>query len=352
MEPGNAKVLELRGESLRLFLAIATPVSLLLVLLYTYIGIPLLAAAASGYFVLNAWLWVRTRSRTLEAGRAANVFLVATLAMLLLGLATGTETVDNKPWQILFPIVAFVVAGARAGLGWSAAWLAGALGVLALRWPVYEPDSVLILLVAHVTAALALYVFMRRNEFNIRTISRLSHTDSLTNTYNRQLFDQLSTNEVNRAKRAEEPLAVYMIDIDHFKQYNDRYGHLAGDHALASVARVIRRSARRASDLVFRYGGEEFCVVSSGLAPDDASRLAHTIIDGVRELGIEHADAESRQLTVSIGLAYRECLDGLSAGALLRDADEALYRAKTRGRDRLMLHAAAIDKLELASVGA
>lgn len=347
MEPGSAKVEELRGEVTRLFLLVATGVSLVLVAVYAVIGVPLLAVASVAYFALCAWLFVRVRAVPARAARSGSAFLVATLVMLMLGLITGTETLDNKPWQILFPIIAFVVAGARAGLAWSAAYLVAALVVFAARWPVYEPVSVLIMLVAHVTASCALYVFMRRNELNIRAISRLSHTDSLTNTYNRQLFDQLSVNEVNRARRAEEPLAFYMIDIDHFKKYNDRYGHLAGDEALARVARVIRRSARRASDLVFRYGGEEFCVVSSGITSDDAHRLADNIIDGVRGLDIRHEDADAGQLTVSIGLAYHAHLDGLQADELLRDADEALYDAKSDGRDRLRLHA----PVELAEAG-
>jgi two-component system chemotaxis family response regulator WspR len=151
------------------------------------------------------------------------------------------------------------------------------------------------------------------------------------------LFEELFVNMFNRARRGNEPLAVYMIDIDHFKKYNDNYGHIAGDRALQQVAEVIRGSARRASDLVFRYGGEEFCVVSSGVSASDAQVIAASIIDGVRDLETPHVSGENGQLTVSIGLAYASSLEGFDTEALLRRADRALYAAKSGGRDRIRI---------------
>ena len=135
---------------------------------------------------------------------------------MLLGLYTGSELVDNKPWQMLFPIVAFVLAGSREGVLWCVAALTGAVTILFLRGSEYASLSIFIFAIAHMTTSFVVYVFMMRNEANIRTISRLSHTDPLTNTYNRQLFNELSISELNRARRAEEPLAFYMIDIDQF----------------------------------------------------------------------------------------------------------------------------------------
>ncbi len=338
MEFRDVKVTEFRGEVTELLVVVSLFVAPILMPAYYLIGIPALTYACGIYFIFQALVYYQLRSLRWGHEDCARYALAATLALMLLGLYTGNEVVDNKPWQLLFPIVAFVLTGSRNGVYWCIAALSGTVTVLLLRWPDYAPLSILIFAIAHITTSYVLYVFTKHNELNIRTISRLSHTDPLTNTYNRQLFNELSINEFNRARRAEEPLAIYMIDIDHFKRYNDRYGHLAGDQALRKVAEIIRGSARRASDLVFRYGGEEFCVLSSGATIHDARVLADHIIEGVRDMQIRHEEGENKQLTVSIGLCYHGELEGLSAELLLKRADEALYTAKTRGRDCLVLY--------------
>ena len=338
MEYKDVKVTEFRGEITELLIVVALFVSPILMPVYYIIGIPVLTYACAIYFIFQSLVYYQLRTLRWGHEDCARYVLAATLVLMLLGLYSGNEVVDNKPWQLLFPILAFVLTGSREGIYWCVAALTGTVTVLALRWPDYAPLSIFIFAIAHITTSFVLYVFTKHNELNIRTISRLSHTDPLTNTYNRQLFNELSTNEFNRARRAEEPLAVYMIDIDHFKKFNDRYGHLAGDQALRRVAEIIRGSARRASDLVFRYGGEEFCVLSSGTAIHDSRVLADHIIDGVRALRITHDEGENRQLTVSIGLCYYSDLEGLSAELLLKRADEALYTAKTQGRDCLVLY--------------
>jgi diguanylate cyclase (GGDEF)-like protein len=338
MEFKDAKVAEFRGELTELLIVVSLFIAPVLMPAYYLIGIPVFAYACGIYFIFQSLVYYQLRTGRWRHDDCARYVLGATLALMLFGLYTGNEVVDNKPWQLLFPVIAFILAGSRAGVYWCAAALTGTITVLLLRRPDYAPLSIFIFAIAHITTSYVLYVFTRHNESNIRTISRLSHTDPLTNTYNRQLFNELSVNEFNRARRAQEPLAVYMIDIDHFKKYNDRYGHLAGDQALRNVAEIIRGSARRASDLVFRYGGEEFCVLSSGTTIHDARVLADRIIDDVRGLGISHEDGENGRLTVSIGLCYHGKLDGLSAELLLKRADEALYTAKTEGRDRLVLY--------------
>lgn len=335
MDHANDPTGAFRGEVLSLFLYIAMGVSLAIVPVYYAIGIDALTYACVAYCGSATVMCYLRNWRGHRHPAYAQLFLGSTLLVMLAGLYLGDESVDNKPWQMVFPLIAFLVAGARGGAWWVAlAWSGSAL-VFALRWPAYGGLSILVFLIAHATMSWALYVFARTNEFNIHTISRLSHTDALTKTYNRQLFDELFGKVFNRARRAHEALAVYMIDIDHFKQYNDCYGHLAGDRALARVAEVIRRSARRASDLVFRYGGEEFCVVSAGVSGPDARGIAEHIIEGVRALGIAHHAIGSGRLTVSVGLSYQDRLDGYDIEGLLGSADRALYLAKTRGRDRL-----------------
>jgi diguanylate cyclase (GGDEF)-like protein len=334
MDPGERKVRAFRSEVLRRFVAIAAVASLAVLPAYHLIGITPLTLACALYSAVVLLLWGLHRDRRREIERCAGLFLGATLAIMLCGLALGDERIDNKPWQMVFPLAAFLVAGPRAGARWAAAaWLGCAL-VFALRWPTYSAHAMFIFLAAHATICYALGIFARSNEDNIRTISRLSHTDTLTKTYNRQLFDELVGNAFNRARRAQEPLAVLMIDIDYFKLYNDNYGHVAGDRALEQVAGVIRRSARRATDLVFRYGGEEFCVVSAGVTRADAAHVAATILGNVRELAIPHAASPRGRLTVSVGLGYQYTVGSEAPERLIERADRALYLAKTGGRDR------------------
>jgi diguanylate cyclase (GGDEF)-like protein len=336
-DPGEAKIAEFRSLVLSRFLYIATVLALVVLPAYWVIGLNGLTIASGLFFLCIFALCYLHNVRHLAREFCGQALIALSVLIMWAGIYFGSELIDNKPWQMLVPMIAYLVGGSRRGTGWVCAHLLGLPVLFYLRRYSYEPMSVAILLLAYPTLAYAMYVFTRSNEANIRTISRLSHTDSLTKTYNRQLFEELFVNMFNRARRGNEPLAVYMIDIDHFKKYNDNYGHIAGDRALQQVAEVIRGSARRASDLVFRYGGEEFCVVSSGVSASDAQVIAASIIDGVRDLETPHVSGENGQLTVSIGLAYASSLEGFDTEALLRRADRALYAAKSGGRDRIRI---------------
>ena len=333
--PGELKIAAFRDEVLSRFLYIATALSVFVLPVDLVIGVNSLTLASAAFF-FGIWsLCYLHNVRHVALAFCANALVALSVAVTWAGVYFGSELLDNKPWQMLVPMIAFLVMGARRGVYWCCGHLLGLGVVFYLRRYGYEPQSVVMLMLAYPTLAYAMYVFARSNEENIRTISRLSHTDSLTNTYNRQLFDELFVNMFNRARRGNEALAVYMIDIDHFKKYNDNYGHIAGDRALKQVAEVIRGSARRASDLVFRYGGEEFCVVSSGVSSNDALFIAESIIDGVRDLKTPHAGGEHGQLTVSIGLIHARGLEEFDTEGLLQRADRALYTAKSGGRNRI-----------------
>lgn len=349
-DPGEAKITAFRHQVLTRFLYIASGLSLIVLPAYWVIGLTGLTVASCVFFLCAFVLCYLHNLRQVAREFCAHSLIALSILIVWAGIYYGNELIDNKPWQMLIPMIAYLVAGSRRGTWWSCLHLAGLPLLFYLRRSSYEAMSVAILLLAYPTLAYAMYVFARSNEENIRTISRLSHTDSLTKTYNRQLFDELFVNMFNRARRANEALAVYMIDIDHFKKFNDNYGHISGDRALMQVADVIRRSARRASDLVFRYGGEEFCVVSSGLSGADARSIAESIIAGVRALQAPHSEGENGRLTVSIGLAYVSVLEGSSTEGLLRLADQALYCAKSQGRDRIEVDAGkATNVTELAA---
>ncbi len=165
----------------------------------------------------------------------------------------------------------------------------------------------------------------------------LANTDRLTGLANRRSFDEYLEREWRLCSRQGLPISMILVDVDRFKDYNDRYGHQAGDDCLARVAAAIAASPRRPSDLAARYGGEEFAVVMPGSARDGAEAVAERLLDGVRALGLRREGGTARGVvTVSCGLAAAAPTEGgESPEALIRAADEALYRAKRDGRDRM-----------------
>jgi diguanylate cyclase (GGDEF)-like protein len=164
----------------------------------------------------------------------------------------------------------------------------------------------------------------------------LSGTDGLTGIANRRRLDVEIELAWQTALGAGTPLAVAMIDIDHFKLYNDRLGHAAGDGCLRTVARTIARAVPE-SGLVARYGGEEFTVVLPGAGPDEAVEVAERIQRAVHALGQPHPAAPSGVVTVSIGVACEVPGPGRTVADLTADADAGLYEAKEGGRNRVRL---------------
>lgn len=165
-------------------------------------------------------------------------------------------------------------------------------------------------------------------------LSQLATTDGLTGLTNRRTFDAFLRREYETA----EQLAVILFDIDHFKGFNDTYGHQAGDRCLQSVAKVIGDAADQARGLSARYGGEEFVVVLPGVTEEGAIKIAESIRLQVRALSIENSSSDRGQVTVSAGLASKST-STLDEAALVGEADTALYEAKRAGRNRVVSRA-------------
>lgn len=171
-------------------------------------------------------------------------------------------------------------------------------------------------------------------------LERLAIEDGLTRLANRRHLDTVLTAEVGRARRLAQPIALLMADVDHFKKYNDCYGHQAGDDCLKSVAQAIKLCLQREGDVAFRYGGEEFVVVLPNTNLSGALTLAENIRAAVLQQGIVHGASDHQWVTLSIGVTAQVPDSGEAGTLLLRSADQALYEAKHRGRNQACASAA------------
>ncbi|MFI8558813.1 diguanylate cyclase domain-containing protein [Pseudomonas putida] len=174
---------------------------------------------------------------------------------------------------------------------------------------------------------------LRRRQLAEQGLATLAATDSLTGLPNRRRLDQVLRQEWARAQRNRQPLAVLMVDVDHFKAFNQRHGHAGGDHALREVAKTIERCIRRPADLAARYGGEEFQVVLPETDLAGAQLLAERIRASVAALAPLGEDTHSVTVSIGIGLYRPGTQDDLAS--VLGAADEAAYRAKAKGRNRV-----------------
>ncbi len=167
-------------------------------------------------------------------------------------------------------------------------------------------------------------------------LARMALVDELTGIGNRRAFDERLEFEWRRAMRQDKPIAIILCDIDHFKRYNDRYGHPAGDDCLRQVAAAFAECCQRATEFPARYGGEEFAGILSGADRHAARERAETVRNKVSALALEHgALGPDRIVTVSVGVASCVPATGANHGMLVQAADSALYSAKENGRDRV-----------------
>ncbi len=162
-----------------------------------------------------------------------------------------------------------------------------------------------------------------------KRIEALSITDKLTSLFNRRHFDNVLEQQLKQAQRADTVIALCILDIDFFKNYNDCYGHQAGDHALTEVARTLRHNLKRTNDFIFRLGGEEFGIIFSNMSASQINDILHQIQDSITALEIKHECSQVHQyLTVSMGCKVCEHARDIRADTLFLAADNALYQAK------------------------
>ncbi|HEX9707874.1 MAG TPA: diguanylate cyclase [Steroidobacteraceae bacterium] len=260
---------------------------------------------------IGLWAWSQGEDRLFVR------LVIATVAVyFVLGLRFRSAIVAN-----LLTIVFYAAAAA----GWS--------------MPGIELTQYLaMLLITSVICAAGAYnlEYARRTAWlEGRLLAEAALQDGLTGIHNRRRLDEHLQRVWHQCMRDHKPIALLFADIDHFKAYNDLYGHQAGDEALKAVAAVLARFARRPLDIAARFGGEEFAIVLHDTNREHALRIGENIMEAVRRLGIVHGASSAAQvLTISMGIACVVPVAKRSCAGLLQLADQALYAAKDAGRNQ------------------
>lgn len=261
-------------------------------------------------------------------------------------------------------IIIYSIVGLSFRMAMLAGWGGGVLGLLmvaagngAIDWEVahrsYTGSSLLGMLICYLIEHASRRVYLQeqllilanqRSEDYALQLKQLSHTDALTGLANRHHFSEQAENDWRRCQREGKVISIMMIDIDHFKHFNDWAGHLEGDRCLTAVAKTIASFARRASDLAVRYGGEEFLLWLPGTSPEDAGEQADQLRRAIQTLQIAvPGENHPSSITASIGVASMTPKKSGNLLSLIGAADNALYQAKAKGRDRVILAAESVS---------
>jgi diguanylate cyclase (GGDEF)-like protein len=170
-----------------------------------------------------------------------------------------------------------------------------------------------------------------------RRLTELSNTDSLTGIANRRYFDATLEHEYYRLRRSNSKLSVILLDVDHFKAYNDYYGHVMGDECLRQIGRVLASCVSRSVDLAARYGGEEFACILPDTDIDPAVKIAGKIRQKIEDMKIEHKNSSaSEYVTASLGVTTVQYAEDRTPADTITTVDKLLYKAKVSGRNTIV----------------
>ena len=265
---------------------------------------------------------------------------------LLLIAATSLGIIIVSPkdfgiimWSIFFPIFSMFLKGRKVGLYFTLAYLGLLLTYLYnITGDEISDHYFFEVVMVQITLLAVIYYYEASRSQAYKQLQLVSIEDPLTSLYNRRYFNRIFEEEINRARRQKTMVSFFIMDVDHFKEFNDIYGHLKGDDALQAISKILKGYMRRGSDYAFRIGGEEFAGVITGMQQDDTLILVENIRHAIEDLEIRHEGNEAYQvLTSSFGLIVVDEWDGLDARSIYKRADEALYQAKSRGRNLTVL---------------
>ncbi len=272
--------------------------------------------------------------------------VVGVAAIWIDTLATGND-IPGASWPIVYIIFsAYLVLGLTfrqsVAVGWSLFVLFVAIGLAQGIPPPQLTYGALFLGGCNLVGSWGAFILERsaRELFDDkRELVRLVHTDGLTGLFNRRTFDQHLRQVWKQAQREKNHIAVIVADIDHFKLYNDCYGHRMGDDCIKAVADVLANSVSRPLDMVARYGGEEYVILLYDPDPDFLQSYVQGLCHDVADLEVEHKASEAlHSVSLSIGAALTDASSNVAADQLIRQADDALYEAKNQGRNRAIVY--------------
>jgi diguanylate cyclase (GGDEF)-like protein len=298
-----------------------------------------LNGALAATFLIKERLWIPYITAS-----AAVLICVASLYVFAMAAEHGVQLVMWTGIYVTFNIYLVLGLNLRQSMaaGWPVFLLYVAVGVISGAPTLTIAYGSLYLAFSNLVGTYASHLLERnaREIFNNkRELERLARTDGLTGLFNRRAFDEHLPQVWKQARRDEKNVAIVLADIDHFKLFNDCYGHPVGDDCIKIISNVLEASAKRPLDLVARYGGEEFAIVlydpSVSFLESFASRLCYRVVDQE----IDHkASAVSPSVTISIGAAITQASGNVSPEQLLRRADDALYEAKNLGRNQAVIY--------------
>ncbi len=349
-----------KGELLIARIRLLLTALLLLIPLNAYISYPdarenyvgIAVSLGSVAFALAVYLAVRREHHRPWLGFATTIFDVTSVSAALAAFMLLDQPLTAVNSKVVFEAYFLAIGATALRYDVRTCFLAGALalaqymGIVAYadaHWDLNSPAlapytygtfewgaQISRLMLLFIAALLSATIVVRAHQ-----LRRLSAIDRLTGLFNRGYFDERVEAELSRARRGQQPLSLVMIDVDHFKRFNDRYGHAAGDTALRTIAALVRNMVRR-HDIVSRYGGEEFVVVLPETSADAAVEKLESIRAAVEAAAIRLPRQQgSGSLTISAGVSTFPA-DGVTTDDLLDEADARLFRAKKSGRNRVI----------------
>ena len=291
---------------------------------------------------------------------AAAAFLAGVAALAVSASAMKTGATDTH-WSFLFATFSiYLVLGLTLRQSISAAWplFIGYLAISSVPGVPVEQSAygAVFLGALNLVGTIGSYRLERSaREFYDSKLEnlRLARTDGLTGLFSRRAFDQHVRQIWKQAQRDKKHVAIIVADIDHFKLYNDCYGHRMGDGCIRAVAGVVADSVNRPLDMVARYGGEEFVIVLYDPTPGFLETFTQSLCQKVTGLDIEHKASETTPMvSLSIGAAITEAAGHVNSDHLIRQADDALYEAKNQGRNQAIVYRAEWGQQTTASLAA
>ncbi|AXI02206.1 GGDEF domain-containing protein [Aquirhabdus parva] len=315
--------------------------------IYGWVAVVVAGAWVMSYFsIFDRWFeWYVTIGCLICVGLSVAVANV---------IAPGVSTILSHAGIMYAMILIYSFVGLRFPLAVFAGWAGGVLGFILthqlhaeMDWQLlhrtYTGTSILGMCMAYALdrqertnflQACLLQQAVINGERLANQLDGLSRQDALTGLANRRHLDEMMNHEWNRALRQQQSLVLMIIDVDYFKHYNDKLGHVAGDECLRKVGQLIHSLAKRSGELAARYGGEEFVLLFPSMEGDVAEQQAQRLIERMTALSIPHPDGENQHVTFSIGVSVAVPTPETSIDQLLRQADAALYKAKANGRNR------------------